>query len=222
MANQDRQSTTSRKRESVAYPRRRGNPAASQRGGRSGDGSYVAAYRRLLSRYTRLIRRVAIGGGLLGGVLMLAFLGLWWRLSSGPIQLDVFTPWLVSAIEENFGSQELVSVGGTQIERTGNGGAAVRIRDIVVRDRDGTVVARAPKAEVHVSTLSLLTGHMRVASLNLVGAELKVRIERDGQVTVFAGADKRPFVTASVPEVAAVSVIGGQNSEGLAPGALSP
>ena len=83
-------------------------------------------------------------------------------------------------------------------------------------------MARAPKAEVHVSTLSLLTGHMRVASLNLVGAELEVRIERDGQVTVFAGADKRPFVTASVPAVAAASVIGGQNSEGLAQGALSP
>jgi hypothetical protein len=168
------------------------------------------------------MRRVAIGGGVLGGVLMLAFLGLWWRLASGPIQLDVFTPWLVSAIEENFGSQEHVSVGGTQIERTGNGGAAVRIRDIVVRDRDGAVVARAPKAEVHVSALSLLTGHMRVASLNLVGAELKVRIERDGQVTVFAGADKHPLATATVPGVVVASAIGGQLPEGLAERSLSP
>ena len=160
---------------------------------------------------------------MLGAVLMLAFLGLWWRLASGPIQLDVFTPWLVSAIEENFGSHERVSVGGTQIERTGNGGAAVRIRDIVVRDRDGAVVARAPKAEVHVSALSLLTGHMRVASLNLVGAELKVRIERDGQVTVFAGADKHPLATATVPAVATASMIGGQNPESLvAEPSLSP
>jgi len=131
----------------------------------------------------------------------------------------VFTPWLVSAIEENFGSHQRVEVGGTQIERTGNGGAAVRIRDIVVRDQDGAVVARAPKAEVHVAALSLLTGHMRVSSLNLVGAELKVRIERDGQLIVFAGADKRPFVTASVP-VTTASVLGGQGS--LAERALSP
>jgi hypothetical protein len=222
MANQDRQNTTARKRENVVYPRRRGNPAASHRGERSADGRHLGAYRRLLARYKRLIRRVAIGGGVLGGVLMLAFLGLWWRLASGPIQLDVFTPWLVSAIEENFGSHEHVSVGGTQIERTGNGGAAVRIRDIVVRDHDGAVVARAPKAEVHVSALSLLTGHMRVASLNLVGAELKVRIERDGQVTVFAGADKHPLATATVPVVAAASVIGGQLPEGPAERSLSP
>ena len=86
----------------------------------------------------------------------MAFVGLWWRLASGPIQLDIATPWLVSAIEENFGSREHVEVGGTQIERTENGGAAVRIRDIVVRDPDGTVVASAPKAEVRVSGMSLL------------------------------------------------------------------
>ena len=106
------------------------------------------------------------------------------------------TPWLASAIEENFGSHEHVEVGGTQIERTDNGGAAVRIRDIVVRDPDGTVVASAPKAEVHVSGLSLLSGHMRAESLNLVGAELEVRIEQNGEVTVFAGANKHPLATA--------------------------
>jgi hypothetical protein len=130
---------------------------------------------------------------------LLSVLGLWWRLSSGPIQLDAFTPWLVSAIEENFGSRQRVEVGGTQFERTENGGAAVRLRDIVVRDLDGTVVASAPKAEVRVSGMSLLSGHMRAESLNLVGAELAVRIEQDGTVTIFAGTNKHPIATATVP-----------------------
>ena len=131
---------------------------------------------------------------------------MWWRLSNGPIQLDAFTPWLVSAIEENFGSRERVEVGGTQIERTANGGAAVRVRDIVVRDPDGTVVASAPKAEIRVSGLSLFSGHMRAESLNLVGAEMAVRIERDGNVTVFAsGANKHPIATANVPAVVAAA-----------------
>ena len=219
MANHERQNTTPRKGESVAYARRRGNPTASQRGGGLSGGRASGSAPTRLARYRRLIRRIAVGSGVFGGVLLLAFVGLWWRLASGPIQLDVFTPWLVSAIEENFGSRERVEVGGTQIERTGNGGAAVRIRDIVVRDQDGAVVARAPKAEVHVAALSLLSGHMRVSSLNLVGAELKVRIERDGQLTVFAGADKRPFVTASVP-VTTASVLGAQQS--LSDRSLSP
>jgi hypothetical protein len=191
--------------------RQRGGPAGPRRGGRLGDDRELKGSPKVLGPYRRLIRRVAIGAGVLGGVLLVAFVGLWWRLASGPIQLDVFTPWLVSAIEENFGSHERVEVGGTQIERTADGGAAVRIRDIVVRDRDGTVVARAPKAEVHVAALSLLSGHLRVASLNLVGAELKVHIDRDGQVTVFAGADKHPLATASVP-VTSASALGGQQS----------
>src|SRR6516225_5031460 len=111
---------------------------------------------------------------------------------------------VVAAIEENFGSRERVEVGGTQIERTANGGAAVRVRDIVVRDPDGTVVASAPKAEIRVSGLSLLSGHMRAESLSLLGAELAVRIERDGNITVFAsGADKHPIAMASAPSLVA-------------------
>ena len=137
-------------------------------------------------------------------LVLLGCVGLWWRLSSGPIQLDAFSPWLVAAIEENFGSRQRVEVGGTQIERTANGGAAVRVRDIVVRDPDGTVVASAPKAEIRVSGLSLLSGHMRAESLSLVGAELAVRIETDGGVTVFAsGADKHPIAMASAPSLVA-------------------
>ena len=83
----------------------------------------------------------------------------------------------------------------------------MRIRDIVVRDADGTVVASAPKAEVHVSGLSLLRGHMRAESLNLVGAEMAVRIEQDGGVTIFAGADKHPIATAAVPVTAAAALL---------------
>jgi hypothetical protein len=158
-----------------------------------------------LARHRRLIRQVGIGSALVVGCVVLGCAALWWRLASGPIQLDVVTPWLASAIEENFGSHRQVQVGGTQIERTENGGAAVRIRDIVVRDPDGTIVASAPKAEVHVSGLSLLSGHMRAERLNLVGAEMAVRIEPDGDITVFAGANKHPIATAPGPITSAVA-----------------
>ena len=200
MANQDRQSAAVPRWEPLVHQRRRGSLTAAHRGDRSSDGRYLAAYRRVLARHRRLIRRVGIVSGVLAGLLIVVLGGLWWRLSSGPIQLDAFTPWLASAIADNFGSRESVEVGGTQIERTENGGAAVRVRDIVVRDPDGTVVASAPKAEIRVSGLSLLSGHMRAESLNLVGAELAVHIEQNGEVTVFAsGADKRPLATTSVP-----------------------
>ncbi len=159
------------------------------------------ALRRGFVRFLRRkgVRRSVWGASLALAVLTVAFLGLWWRLSSGPIEFDVATPWLKAAIEDNFGGQHSVQVGGTQIERDENGRTSLRLRDIVVRDADGTVVASAPKAEVGINGRSLLSGRVRAESLNLVGAETAVRIETDGRVTVFAGADKRPIATA-LPE----------------------
>ena len=81
---------------------------------------------------------------------------MWWQLASGPIAIDFVTPWLTSAIEERLGGQHRVEVGGTLLERDEVGRSALRLRDIVVRDAQGTVVASAPKAEVGVSGISLL------------------------------------------------------------------
>src|SRR5450631_2391803 len=95
----------------------------------------------------RWARRIGItvAGGL--AVFLLIGGALWWRLSSGPISLDMITPWLTAAIAENVGNQFRIEVGGTVLERDEHGRAAMRIRDIKVRDRDGTVIASAPKAE---------------------------------------------------------------------------
>ena len=104
MTNQDRHNASFPRWETAAHARRRGNLAAAHRGERGGDGRYLAAYRRLLARHRRLIKLVGIATGTLVALVLLAGGALWWRLSSGPIQLDAFTPWLVSAIEENFGA----------------------------------------------------------------------------------------------------------------------
>jgi len=150
-------------------------------------------WRRLVRE--RWVRRLAI---VLGALLLIftgCFGGLWWRLGAGPINLDMATPWLASAIEENIGHGNSVEVGGTQIERAGRIRIAVRIRDIIVRDRDHAIVASAPKAEVKLSGTALLMGRLRAESLNLVDAELAVRITPDGYVTVSAGDNARPLAT---------------------------
>ena len=54
---------------------------------------------------------------------------------------------------------------------------------------------RAPKAEVRLSGSALLMGRLRAESLNLVDAELAVRITPDGQVTVSAGDTAKPLAT---------------------------
>jgi Protein of unknown function len=166
--------------------------------------SAICAERRLRAGGPRL-RKFAIAGGTLGGVFLLSLVALWWRLSSGPIELDIATPWLTAAIKENFGPGHEVEIGGTQLERDASKSrTSLRIRDIVVRDADGTVVASAPKAEVGISGASLLLGRIRAERLSLVGAEMAVRIESDGKVTVFAGSNKRPIVTASAASAPAL------------------
>ncbi|WFU68839.1 DUF3971 domain-containing protein [Bradyrhizobium sp. CB2312] len=143
----------------------------------------------------RWLRRIAVVVGTLFVVFVGCFGALWWRLGAGPINLDIATPWLAAAIEDNIGHGNTVEVGGTQIERAGRVRIAVRIRDIVVRDHDHAIVATAPKAEVKLSGAGLLMGHLRAESLNLVDAELAIRIAPDGTVTVSAGDTAKPLAT---------------------------
>jgi hypothetical protein len=106
--------------------------------------------------------------------------------------LDMVTPWLTSAVENNLGNRYRVAVGGTQIERDAQGRTSLRLRDIVLRDLSGASVAVAPKAEVWLSGASLLFGTPRVESLKLVDANMVVRIDPDGQTNIFIGG-QRPF-----------------------------
>jgi len=143
----------------------------------------------------RWIKRLAIAIAALMVIFAASFGALWWRLGAGPINLEMATPWLAAAIEDNIGNGNTVEVGGTQIERAGRIRIAVRIRDIIVRDRDHAIVASAPKAEVRLSGTALLMGRLRAESLNLVDAELSVRITPDGYVTVSTGDNARPLAT---------------------------
>jgi hypothetical protein len=157
-------------------------------------GDNLKAVRRWLAE-ERWVKRLAIVVAALMVIFGACFGGLWWRLGAGPINLEMATPWLAAAIEENIGHGNTVEVGGTQIERAGRIRIAVRIRDIIVRDRDHAIVANAPKAEVRLSGTALLMGRLRAESLNLVDAELAVRITPDGNVTVSAGDTAKPLAT---------------------------
>src|SRR4030081_1245183 len=157
-------------------------------------GDYAGAVRRWFAT-ERWVKRLAVVIAVLMAIFTVCFGGLWWRLGAGPLNLEMPTPWRAGAIEENIGHGNTVEVGGTQIERAGRIRIAVRIRDIIVRDRDHAIVATAPKAEVRLSGTALLMGQLRAESLNLVDAELAVRITPDGYVTVSTGDNTRPLAT---------------------------
>ncbi len=176
-------------------------------------GDRLAALRRWLAG-ERWVKRLAIVIAALMVIFAGCFGGLWWRLGAGPINFEMATPWLAAAIEQNIGHGNTVEVGGTQIERAGRIHIAVRIRDIIVRDRDHAIVASAPKAEVKLSGTALLMGRLRADSLNLVDAELAVRITPDGYVTVSTGDNARPLATgvASKRQAGATPISPGQSA----------
>ena len=156
----------------------------------------------MFDRRHPVMRKTTIAAGSALAVVLLAVGALWWRLASGPIFLDLVTPMLTAAIEENLGSRYRVVVGGTQLERDAQGHTALRIRDIVVRDTTGATVAVAPKAEVGISGTSLLIASPRVESFRLVDANMTIRVDTDGQINVLVGGD-RPFLTiAPTPQTA--------------------
>jgi hypothetical protein len=191
--------------------------------GRAGGLHTVGERLRVMARFASRatwFKRCGIGLAISVLVIGLCLGGIWLRLGAGPISLDLATPWLASAIEDNIGQGNTVEVGGTQIERVGHVRVAVRIRDIVVRDREGVVVASAPKAEVKLSGLSLLVGHLRAESLNLVDAELSVRITPDGRVTVSTGDNAKPLATGTAP-VRPVD-LSGSSPSGTAGGQAGP
>ena len=171
----------------------------------------------------RWVKRLSIVIAALMVIFAGCFATLWWRLGAGPINLDMATPWLAAAIEENIGHGNTVEVGGTQIERAGRIRIAVRIRDIIVRDRDHAIVASAPKAEVKLSGAALLMGRLRAESLNLVDAELAVRITPDGYVTVSAGDNAKPLATGvASKKQAGIAPTFPRQTPGVPPSAAAP
>jgi hypothetical protein len=182
-------------------------------------GDYFVAARGWLAD-ERWVKRLALAVVALMLIFAGCFGALWLRLGAGPINLEMATPWLAAAIEENIGHGNTVEVGGTQIERAGRIRIAVRIRDIVVRDRDHVIVATAPKAEVRLSGTALLMGQLRAESLNLVDAELAIRITPDGYVTVSTGDNARPLATgvASKKQVSETA----SPAQSPSPGATAP
>jgi Protein of unknown function len=177
----------------------------------------------------RWVRRLAIVIAALALIFTACFASLWWRLGAGPINLDMATPWLAAAIEDNIGHGNTVEVGGTQIERAGRIRIAVRIRDIVVRDHDHAIVASAPKAEVKLSGMALLMGRLRAESLNLVDAELSIRITPEGYVTVSTGDTNKPLATgvtskraAAAAAAAGAAAPGQSNTNNVVPLPITP
>ncbi len=103
-----------------------------------------------------------------------------WLLDRGPIALTFLTPRVQQTLNENLTGMR-VSLGDVIIERDADSGRPrFRLRNLVLRDDSGNMLARAPRAAVEVNGRALLSGDIVAHQLELIGARLLVRRKLDG------------------------------------------
>jgi hypothetical protein len=145
----------------------------------------------MFDRRHPVVRKATIAGGAVLAVLLLCAGALWWRLASGPIMLDLFTPWLTSAIEQNLGSRYRVEVGGTQLERDAQGRTALRLRDIVLRDSRRRYRRGGAQGRGRDFRNEPADRKPRAESFRLVDANMTIRIDPDGRSMCWSAASGR-------------------------------
>lgn len=139
--------------------------------------------RRLVAR---LVSFAILTVAVLAGVLA-------WRLSEGPIELDVLTPRLEAALAQP-GGPMAVRIGGTSLEwQHERREIVLRLRDVVVTaTATGAQIGAVPALMVRLGARALLVGKVKVRRVTLLGPELRLVRQEDGTVDLGLGESATP------------------------------
>lgn len=125
-------------------------------------------------------------------------LALYALIATGLVTANLATPYIERAIEDRLGGKYDVIIASTSVETMSHGATAVVVHDIRVEGPGGELVAAAPSAEVELDG-SLLSLSPKVRRVDLVGAEMTVKIAASGIVAVAAGKGATPIAAGTVP-----------------------
>jgi hypothetical protein len=105
---------------------------------------------------------------------------------TGLLPVDIGGPLVKRALQEKLGKGHKVEVGETRLEQDASGQPVLRVHGITIRGAGGEVVATAPRADVGLDS-GILFGNFRAKRIDLVEAEMTLRINEDGQIDMSAG-----------------------------------
>ncbi len=116
------------------------------------------------------------------GLVVICGAAAFWRLNQGPVSLAFMGKSIEQAINRQLPGFR-ITLGDAELEldsetRTPH----VRVRNLVLSDADGQVIASAPKAGVALETSSLLQGGVSISSLDLIGPRVNIRRNLDGSM----------------------------------------
>ncbi|WP_238121549.1 MULTISPECIES: DUF3971 domain-containing protein [unclassified Xanthobacter] len=158
-------------------------------------------------RVARVCASIVLIAIALAGVAALVLYAL---IATGTVTANVATPYIEQALEDRIGGGHKVSIGATTVETATGGATTLVVHDIKVYGADGDLVASAPSAEVELEG-SLLSLMPRARRVDLIGAEMTVRIGASGDLAVATGRGAKPLSTARARAAAtATAPAGGQ------------
>ena len=157
------------------------------------------------------------------GLLLVAAAAIYIRLSQGPVSLDFLQAAVEDRINANLPNMT-VSVGGVVVEKGSGDVPEVRLRNIELKDREGNLVARAPRAAVGVRRDALFSGQVVPTSIELIGPRIRVMRNLEGGIELGFGEAAPEAEAVVVAPDASASPKTDQNPAMLpgAPGAARP
>jgi hypothetical protein len=131
---------------------------------------------RLSSRGAHVCREIFAGVLVVG---LIAVVGGYGRLASGPISLLSLVPPIEAAINAQLTDLH-VKIDDAVLQRSADGpGVLFRLRNIRLMDKDGEVVAQAPLAAIGMSGSALLAGRFAPGSVDFIGPRILMSYNSD-------------------------------------------
>lgn len=148
----------------------------------------------------RVLRGAIIFKSVLLVVASLAAGIIYWRLAQAPLRLDGLSEQVTAALAERIGDDWRISIDDSAVTLVG-GALGLEVEGLALRDSAGRLVARAPTALVAVSTGSIVAGAPAPRGVELRDTELRLRLARDGTISITPQEQAEPAAPAAAPPV---------------------
>ena len=125
-------------------------------------------------------------------ILVIVGAAFFWRLSQGPVSLDFMTERIEREINKSL-SGMTVDVAGAVFEMDSKTNVPhFRLRDLVLLDKAGNLIAKSQRAAISFEGSSLLFGSLVPRGLELIGTRILVKRQLDGGLVLGFGTPAAP------------------------------
>ncbi len=131
----------------------------------------------------RAIRGAVLAKTALLAVALLAFTAIYLRIGMAPMRFEGLTERVTAALAERIGEDWSIALEDSAITLV-DGAIGMKVAGLSIYDRDGALVARAPRALMSVSTWSLIAGDPLPRAIEFHDVQLRARIARDGSLSL--------------------------------------